>query len=134
MRDEVLAQATRADLADHLRDHYERLSRDCCDWSSAMPEAIDAWEREPKLRTECEALQTRLLDAEAAIGCAYKFPRRYGVHLRRYMERYGFANADALLDHVDVQRFRRHVGAVDRFFGIGTRGQKTKGEQNVTGS
>jgi len=47
-------QATRADLARHAREHYERLSAECCDWCSTIPPAIDAWEREPVLRKRLE--------------------------------------------------------------------------------
>ncbi len=45
-------KATRAELAQHMKEHYERLSRETCDWCSGIPKAIDAWEREPALKDE----------------------------------------------------------------------------------
>ena len=48
-------QATRAELAKGARKHYEELST--TDWLSTIPQAIDAWEREPTLRAENEQLR-----------------------------------------------------------------------------
>ena len=58
--------ASRADMANHLRDHYERVSTIAMDWSSGIPQAIAAWEREPALRTELEAVKAeKAIDREA---------------------------------------------------------------------
>lgn len=43
------AQATRHDVAEGARRHYLEVSREAAHWSSVIPAAIDAWEREPKL-------------------------------------------------------------------------------------
>jgi len=63
------AAATRAELAAGARRHYDRLSREACDWSSTIPHAIDAWEREPAIRAEARraAMEeaARIADAEA---------------------------------------------------------------------
>lgn len=49
-------EATRAELAQSAREHYEQLSNITCDWYSLIPEAIDYWEREPGLRAELESM------------------------------------------------------------------------------
>lgn len=51
------AQATRAELAERARLHYERLSTAAGDWLSTVPHSIDAWEHEPALIAEVARLQ-----------------------------------------------------------------------------
>lgn len=46
--------ATRKDLAQHARDHYEEISAASMWWSSIIPKAIDAWEREPDLQATAD--------------------------------------------------------------------------------
>ena len=45
--------ATRKELAEQARKHYEEVSNRSQDWLSTIPAAIDAWEREPELLEEC---------------------------------------------------------------------------------
>lgn len=56
------AAATREEIAQQAREHYERLSREACDWHSVIPEAITAWEREPDLSARNKALEKTLFD------------------------------------------------------------------------
>ena len=53
------AQATRKEMADHARAHYEHTSLDAMSWCSTIPHAIDAWEREPVLGAELAELRSR---------------------------------------------------------------------------
>ena len=42
-------QATRHEIANAAREHYERISMAACDWSSVIPQAIDCWEHHDAL-------------------------------------------------------------------------------------
>jgi hypothetical protein len=46
----------RHELAEQARAHYEELSSAACSWNSAIPQAIDAWEREEQLQKIAEEL------------------------------------------------------------------------------
>lgn len=54
------------DLVAQARKHYEELSSKAMYWSSSIPHAIDAWEREPDLLSELVRLRTQLATAEVA--------------------------------------------------------------------
>ena len=41
-------QATRKDMAENARKHYDEISTEAMHHSSTIPAAINAWEREPK--------------------------------------------------------------------------------------
>jgi len=60
-------QASRKQIADQMRAHYKELSGECSDWLSAMPEAIDAWEREPVLLERIARLEARVGALEKAL-------------------------------------------------------------------
>ena len=49
MREYKSATATRHDLAEAARKHYDEISTEAMDYLTTIPAAIDAWEREPKL-------------------------------------------------------------------------------------
>lgn len=53
------------DLVAQARKHYEELSGKAMYWSSSIPHAIDAWEREPALLAELVSLRAQLAAAEA---------------------------------------------------------------------
>ena len=55
-------QATRQELAEAAREHYDSLSRACCDWLSTIPQAITAWEREPELLERIAFLEANRID------------------------------------------------------------------------
>ena len=52
-------QKTRAELATDAREHYERVSMQAADWLSTIPQAIDAWERQPALESQLAAYRKR---------------------------------------------------------------------------
>lgn len=60
--------ATRAELAAYARRHYEGVSGVAQSWYSLIPEAIDAWEREPQLEAQILRLQAELHQAREAGG------------------------------------------------------------------
>jgi hypothetical protein len=39
--EEICYESTNDDLRKSALEHYEKLSRECCHWSSSIPEAID---------------------------------------------------------------------------------------------
>lgn len=49
MSEEKAGAATRGDIAQAARDHYEKVSMASADWFSVIPRAINCWEREPEL-------------------------------------------------------------------------------------
>lgn len=59
--------ATRKDLAQHARDHYEEISAASMWWSSIIPKAIDAWEREPDLQATADRRLELLKRCQSAI-------------------------------------------------------------------
>ena len=61
---ELPVKATRADLAQNARKHYEFVATEACDWLSTIPECIDAWERQPELEAAAVAQRQRAEDAE----------------------------------------------------------------------
>lgn len=65
-------QTTRVELAQHMKEHYERISKEVCDWCSGIPKAIDAWEREPELKAEIERLQARARELESELAANAK--------------------------------------------------------------
>jgi len=50
-------QATRDDLARGAFEHYERLSRECCDYHNLIPECIEAWKNLPELEARIAELE-----------------------------------------------------------------------------
>jgi hypothetical protein len=56
MMSDVPIQATRKDLAENARRHYEFVSKEASDYLTTIPNAIDAWEREPALEAQLAAL------------------------------------------------------------------------------
>ncbi|KKL53528.1 hypothetical protein LCGC14_2274530 [marine sediment metagenome] len=62
----IPVQATRADLAEGARKQYEFVCREAHDWLSTIPQAIDAWEREPELKEQlAEAQEEKKKDVYA---------------------------------------------------------------------
>ena len=41
MKDHGTVQATHEEICEGALKHYERISKECCDWSSAIPKAIE---------------------------------------------------------------------------------------------
>jgi len=56
----IAIAATRKELADQLRRHYDEISSQACDWHSAMLKAIEAWQREPSLLQRIAELERQL--------------------------------------------------------------------------
>ena len=56
---EQAAEATRKELAQGAREHYNAVSREACCYSSTIPKAIDAWEVAPDLWALVEAVRER---------------------------------------------------------------------------
>jgi len=56
----IAIAATREELANQLRRHYDEVSSQACDWHSAMLKAIEAWEREPLLLQQIIELEGQL--------------------------------------------------------------------------
>jgi len=54
-------QATRAELAQGARDHYEAISMEVCSHLSTIPKAIDAWEKQPQLEAENQRLRELIM-------------------------------------------------------------------------
>jgi len=52
-------KATHADMVKHAREHYEFVSQLARGYSTSIPHAIDAWEREPDLLAALEAAEAR---------------------------------------------------------------------------
>src|SRR3990167_1931372 len=71
---EMPVKATRAELAQNARKHYEFVATEACDWLSTIPECIDAWEHQPELVAAAVAQRQRAEDAE----------RDYAVLLKDY--------------------------------------------------
>lgn len=60
------ADASRAELAEYSRRHYEGVSSQAQSWLSNIPSAIDAWEREPELEATITKLRAELHQATQA--------------------------------------------------------------------
>ena len=61
-------KASHADMVRHAREHYEFVSQLARGYSTSIPQAIDAWEREPDLLAALEAAEERAAAAEARVG------------------------------------------------------------------
>jgi len=61
-------KATHADMVKHAREHYEFVSQLARGYSTSIPHAIDAWEREPDLLAALEAAEARAAAAESRAG------------------------------------------------------------------
>lgn len=70
MADPECYQLTRAELAQYMKQHYERLIKGACEWHSGIFKAIDAWERESELEAEIERLKARVKKLEAVVKAA----------------------------------------------------------------
>lgn len=55
-------QASRSDICRDAREHYEQASNAACSWSSSIGHAIAAYEREPELIQQRDALLAALKD------------------------------------------------------------------------
>jgi len=92
----VAFAATREELANQLRLHYDEISRQACDWHSAMPKAIEAWEREPlllqrvaelerQLKENCEREMKRISERVSKVTGWKRFALRQLLRLWRLM-------------------------------------------------
>ncbi len=60
MNEEKAGAATRGEVAQAARDHYEKVSMASTDWFGVIPQAIGCWEREPELLETVEELRAAL--------------------------------------------------------------------------
>ena len=58
---------TRQELATEAREHYDRVALEAHDWLSTIPQAIDAWERQPELEAENDRLRALLRELVEAV-------------------------------------------------------------------
>lgn len=55
-----LGEATRSELAEGARKHYEKIALVGHEWYSLIPQAINSWEREPELQARIYELENEL--------------------------------------------------------------------------
>jgi chromosome segregation ATPase len=77
-------EATRAEICQGLRGHYERISTKQCEWASGIEHAINAYEREPALQAENRALHSQ----------AQEWERKYHNAVAGYEQFMADANRD----------------------------------------
>ncbi len=64
-------KATRKDMAEQARKHYDEVSTEAMEWNSLIPQAIDAWEHQPELLEQ----NRQLLMALKRVIQAYQKPK-----------------------------------------------------------